>query len=182
MQICYVFCSSEKGCYAHLGKQYSYSWNNNCVLACSLLTRKLENTIFSRAKEELQVAVGLLRGYVVYQISNNAHTCVCARMLTKEHICYTNSCVLIYRLCQIWCILSIQNKSVKIHDDHAMIIFVIFIYLKFIITCQINSFVTITITNTHTHTHTHTYTNFNTKIVTKLKIRKKWNKMRYLTK
>jgi len=76
MQICYVFCSSEKGCYAHLGKQYSYSWNNNCVLACSLLTRKVENTIFSRAKEELQVAVGLLRGYVGYQISNNAHTCV----------------------------------------------------------------------------------------------------------
>jgi len=77
MQICYVFCSSEKGCYAHLGKQYSYSWNNNCVLACSLLTRKVENTIFSRAKEELQVAVGLLRGYVGYQISNNAHKCVC---------------------------------------------------------------------------------------------------------
>jgi len=113
MQICYVFCSSEKGCYAHLGKQYSYSWNNNCVLACSLLTRKVENTIFSRAKEELQVAVGLLRGYVGYQISNNAHKCVCVcvcvcvhvrvcvRMLTKEHICYTNSCVLIYRLCQI---------------------------------------------------------------------------------
>jgi hypothetical protein len=33
----------------------------NCVLACTLLTRKFENTIFSRAKEELQVAVGLLR-------------------------------------------------------------------------------------------------------------------------
>lgn len=84
--------------------------------------------------------------------------CVCARMLTKEHICYTNSCVLIYRLCQIWCILSIQNKSVKIHDDHAMIIFVIFIYFKIIITCQINLFVTITITNKHTHTHTCTPT------------------------
>jgi hypothetical protein len=49
----------------------------NCVLACTLLTRKFENTIFSRAKEELQVAVGLLRGYVLFTRYAIMHTFVC---------------------------------------------------------------------------------------------------------
>jgi hypothetical protein len=144
-------------------KANSYSWNTIlCLLVHCWLGNLRIQSFQGQTKEELQVAVGLLRGYVVYQISNNCIllcvsvcVCVCARMcvLTKEHICSSNSCVLIYPLCQIWCILSIQNKSVKIHDDHVMIIFVIFIYFKIKITCQIKLFVTITHTHTHTHVH-----------------------------
>jgi hypothetical protein len=62
MQICYVFCSSEKG-YAHLGKQIHIPGIQLCAcFACTLLTRKFKNTIFSRAKEELQVVVGPPQG------------------------------------------------------------------------------------------------------------------------
>jgi hypothetical protein len=58
----------------------------NSVLACTLLTRNFENTIFSTAKDELQVAVGLLRAMLFngYPIM---HTCVCVCVCVCAHMC-----------------------------------------------------------------------------------------------